>query len=677
VPAPRPAADFTRRPASAPHQSGPDHPDRPAAAWFAAGLLLVLTASFAAFIPALEGEFLDWDDTDNFVDNASYRGLGPDQLSWMFTTFHMGHYQPLTWLTLGLDYVLWAMNPRGYHLTNLVLHAANAALFYILALRLHAIAAAGGSARVGRGNESPGPWLSRHASPAAIAGAALAALLFSVHPLRVESVAWITERRDLLSACFLLLTTHSFLAAAQARGGKRLRWLAAMWLLFLMAVTSKVIVVTLPLVLLVLDWYPLGRIGRRRAPDESLVQAWLGPGARRAMLEKAPLLIMSLIFGLIASIGQRNNAWLYPLEAHPIPGRIAQSLYGMVFYLRQALWPATLIPIYELRLPVNPLAAPFVLSALAAGVAAVATVLLRRRAPSLAVAAIAYVVFLAPVSGLMQNGPQIAADRYSYLPLMGLAIVAGGAAGWLWRAPVIAPATRVATAGGAALVLVLLATLTWRQCAVWRSTDSLWAYAAAAAPDSSVARNGHGYMLLQQGRLDEAAEHLRAAVRLQPSNTTAHQNVWKLLERRNAPPEERIAAFRESLRMIPGFIDAEYNLGRLLLQQQENEVAERHFRAVIERRPGHAPAHVGLAIALMRREDWDGAIRHNEMALHIRPAYALAHYNLAEVLRVRGRPGEAIDHLREAVRLDPQYTQARTRLRELEARPPQSGSPSP
>src|SRR6267378_1919037 len=236
--------------------------------------------SFVVFVPALEGGFLNWDDDQNFVDNPNYRGLGVSQLRWMFTTFLMGHYIPLTWMTLGLDYVVWGMNPVGYHLTNLLLHAANAVLFYFMALRLLRASVPGGYA--------DGSW-------ALTLGSGFATLLFAVHPLRAESVAWITERRDVLSGLFYLAAVVAYLRycdGAVPEGSRTRKWYWASLGLFVLALLSKAMAVTLPVILLTLDVYPLRRLGGGRPWATS----------RAVVTEKLPFFVLSLAAGVIALV---------------------------------------------------------------------------------------------------------------------------------------------------------------------------------------------------------------------------------------------------------------------------------------------------------------------------------------------------------------------------------------
>ncbi|HWN80905.1 MAG TPA: hypothetical protein VNM87_02300, partial [Candidatus Udaeobacter sp.] len=392
---------MSRSPASrAPAAKPPSSPPRAAA-------VLVFAVVFLAFLRCLGSGFVDWDDTDNFLRNPSYRGVGAEQIRWMFTTFHMGHFQPLTWLTLGLDYT-WAkallgdgMDARAYHFTNVLLHATNAVLFTFVALRLLAA-----------GTAAPGPAL--------IYAAAFAGLFFGAHPMRVESVAWVTERRDLLSSFFFLASILCYLHWLGRGRNRDPRAYALTLGCFVLGLLSKVSVVVLPMVLLVIDVFPL-----RRTRTE---------GWRRLLVEKAPFFGLSLVFGLIASIGQARHHWLYTLDQHPPAARIAQSFYGLAFYVWKTVLPVGLLPIYEMHFPVNPLDPRFVVAAILVVLAAAGIFVARRRLPGLAAAAVAYVIVLAPVIGIAQNGSQEVADRYSYVSCMGWAILAAGALLTAWMA---------------------------------------------------------------------------------------------------------------------------------------------------------------------------------------------------------------------------------------------------
>src|SRR5213078_4351825 len=277
------------------------------ASWVAP--LLVVLFTLAAFLPTLQNQFVNWDDDKNFSDNPHYRGLGWSHLRWMWTTFHVGHYIPLTWMTLGMDYLLWGMSPFGYHLTSLLLHATNAGVFYFLVLRILTFALS---------------------NRALALSAGFAALVFAIHPLRVESVAWATERRDVLSGLFYLLTILAYLRACERMDrGRRWYWLSLA--LFICALLSKSMVVNLPVVLLILDVYPLRRLGG--------FMGWWNPAVRRVYVEKIPFVLLAAAASVIAFKAQFLLQSTASLDQLSVLGRLAISAYGLSFYLWKMLLP--------------------------------------------------------------------------------------------------------------------------------------------------------------------------------------------------------------------------------------------------------------------------------------------------------------------------------------------------
>src|SRR5438552_1214159 len=456
--------------------------------------LLVALFTLTAFLPTLQNQFVAWDDDKNFLDNPRYRGLGWAHLRWMFTAFHLGHYIPLTWVTFGMDHLLWGMKPVGYHLTSLLLHAANAVLFFSLVRRILTLALPSAAER----------------DHALAVSAGFAALVFAIHPLRVESVAWVTERRDVLSGLFYLLTILEYLRACESE--KRRRWWY--WLsvvTFVCALLSKSMVVNLPVVLLILDVYPLRRLG-------GAIGWWSAP-ARRVYVEKIPFVLLAAAASVIAFMAQFSAQTAASLAQLSVLGRLAVSAYGLSFYLGKLVVPVNLSPLYELPPTVNPGALPFILSyGLVLAITALVLVL-RRRVPGLLATWLAYIVVLLPVLGIFQIGLQIAADRYTYLAGLGWAILAGAGLLSCWRtsrgSKTGTPAALL-VAGVAICVVVGLGVLTWNQVQVWRDSERLWAHALAIDPDSPVA---------QQGKLAEAIEHFQEALRIKPDDALAHTNL--------------------------------------------------------------------------------------------------------------------------------------------------------
>src|SRR5713101_1832268 len=401
--------------------------------------VLIAVVTFATFLPALHNQFVNWDDDKNFLENPHYRGLGWTQLSWMWTT-HWGHYIPLTWMTLGLDYLLWGMNPFGYHLTSLLLHVANAVVFFFVVRQLLTRAL-------------PGPSEPGHA----LAGSAgFAALVFAIHPLRVESVAWVTERRDVLSGLFYLLTILMYLWACE-RGARGRGWYWLSVAAFVCALLSKSMVVNLPVVLLILDVYPLRRLGG--------AVGWWSEPARRVYVEKIPFVLLAAAASAIAVMAQLSVHVAASLDHLSMLARLAISAYGVSFYLWKMVVPVNLSPLYELSPNLNPWATPFILSY---GLVLAITVLvlaLRRRVPGLPAAWVTYIVVLLPVLGIFQSGSQIAADRYTYLAGLGSAILAGAGLLSCWHA------TRFLIPVCAVCLLAGLGVLTWNQAQIWHDSE--------------------------------------------------------------------------------------------------------------------------------------------------------------------------------------------------------------
>src|SRR5881398_3891982 len=459
--------------------------------------VLISLVTVAAFLPALQNQFVSWDDDENFLDNPHYRGLGWSQLRWMWTT-HQGHYIPLTWMTLGLDYLLWGMNPFGYHLTSLLLHVTNAVVFFFVVRRILTLARPSAAER----------------DHALVVSAGFAALVFAIHPLRVESVAWVAERRDVLSGLFYLSAILVYLRTCE-RGERGRGWYWAAVGLFACALLSKSMAVNLPIVLLILDVYPLRRLGG--------AIGWWSEPARRVYVEKIPFVLLAAAAAAIAVMAQLSVHAAASLAQLSVPGRVAVSAYGLSFYLWKMVVPLNLSPLYPLSPIVNPWAMPFVLSyTMVLAITAIALAL-RRRVPGLPAAWSAYVVVLLPVLGIFQSGPQIAADRYTYLASLGWAIlVSAGVLSHWRRRPFL-------FTGLAACVLFGLGILTWNQVQVWRDSEKLWTHALATYPKSSIAENNLGNVRADQSKLAEAIEHYRQALDINPEHASAHYNLGNVL----------------------------------------------------------------------------------------------------------------------------------------------------
>ena len=548
------------------------------------GIALVVALVVLAFANTL-GNGFNYDDDGNILENQDFRGLGPKQLGWMFTTFHLGHYQPLSWLTLALDYTVWGLNPLGYHLTNLLLHVGNAVLVFLLARRFL----------------PPAP-------------AALATLLWAVHPLRVESVAWITERRDVQSSFFLLLTVVLYLRAHAGTSESRRRLLIAALAAYLLSLLSRAMGVTLPVILLLLDWWPLRRIGGERG--------WLAADARHVYGEKLLFCLPAAVFAALAPLAQAASKAAMTLEELTLRERFAQAGYGLVFYLWKTLWPLGLAPLYELREPLPLLTAKYLLPAALLAAAVIALALLGRRRPWLVVVAATYAVLLAPVLGFVQSGRQEVADRYSYLPLIGWTLLAVAGVQQLRFNPRLshaALAVAVATLGG----------LTWQQNGIWRDYETLWTHSARHAPGPTAHQN-LAVICARSGRLDAAIEQYRAALAIEPLHEAALKGLaWTYAQARR---------FAEAVPVYETLVRHFHNDPKPRLQY------------------AHALREVGRA---------DDALREYAEVTRLDPSGVEARMNAGLLLRDLGRPAPAADVFRDAVRVRPDLADARVFLAEM------------
>ncbi len=588
----------------------------------------VALMTLIVFSRALRNGFVNWDDLETLVENQNFRGFTWSHLRWMFTTFHQGHYQPLTWLTFSLDYLVWGIDPFGYHLTNILFHSANAVLFYFVTLRLLAIASPISSALLLK------------------LAAGFSALVFALHPLRVESVAWATERRDVLSGFFLLLTVLSYLKGVgyetNDRSGRR--WIAVSALLYVLSLLSKASGMTLPLVLLVLDVYPLRRLGGG-------VGQWFSAGSRRVWLEKLPFVAAAVAAGAVALTAQQKAGALVSTETHDLAGRIAQGLYGVTFYIVKTLQPTDLAPLYEIPPELHLFHWRIIFAALVFLVLSLGFFAARHRWPAAMAAWIVYLLLLAPVLGVAQAGVQLVADRYSYLSCMVWAILLATVLSRLWRPMTLGVARPILLTAIPLFVLFGLARLTWRQTEIWHDSERLWNHALAVSP-SSMAHFHVGRFSAQRGDLPEAEKHLRRAVEINPTNDVMQSNLALVLARQGNLAEAT-AHFYRALEINPADPATLNNMGIALAQQGKLDEAIEHFQRSVEIKPNDASGHSNLANVLLNRGDLDGAMKHLRLAIEIEPGDADNQNSLAIVLAKRGNLADATEHLRRVVELKP------------------------
>ena len=552
----------------------------------------VAAATAVAFLPILGNGFVTLDDVAMFLENPSYRGLGWAQVRWAFTTFHLGHYAPLTWLSYSVDYLIWGLDPRGYHLTSLVLHVAVALVLYGLTRRILALACPNAHRR--------------HVMLAA----GVAALVFGLNPLRVEAVAWATIRGTLLGGLFLLLATWAYVAGAVRSGDRPMgtRWLTGVVALFTLSLLCRTSGLTFPLVLVLLDVYPLNRLpapGRR----------WLDRRWRGIWTEKLALVVVATA-AVPVSFLARAAVSRPPGNVADLVAGVFQAAHGAVFYLGKTLVPMRLAPFYELPEPVNPLRWRFMLSGLVVLALTASLVALRRRWPGGLVAWATFWVLIAPMSGVLPGGNlPLGADRYTYVACVSWAMAAGGGVLAL-QTRSVAGRRRVSPRLMWCLIAGVLAWwggLTWQRAGEWRDSLTFWSSAVRVTPESRVARTGFGAALERAGDLGPALRQFRAAAHLRPDVPA----VWR-------------------------------DLGRVLLATGQTEAAVEAYRRGIELAPEKADGYVSLGVALAVKGQTDLAIEQNRHAVALEPGSWRAHYNLGLLLESVGRLDEAVSHLRAA-----------------------------
>ena len=537
---------------------------------------LIFAAAFLTFLPALNADFVDtWDDYDNVVNNTGVHGLRAAQLRWMWTGTVGGHWIPLTWMSFGLNYALDGVNPRGYHLLNLLLHAAGATVFFFIVRRL--LRAAGSAA----------------AESDLSVGAAFAALLFAVHPLRVESVVWVTERKDVLCGFFFMLAVLAYLRAA---GGATLRrgWTYASLAATAAALLSKAAALPLPAVLLLLDVYPLGRVR---------IIGW-----RRCLLEKLPWAAVAAIGAFIALRVVLMGNMVTGYETYGPGSRVAMTAYTFSFYPARWLWPLRLIPLYELPVEVHLLAPRFLIPALAFVAVTALLFALRRIFPAGLAAWTLSVLMLLPISGIVHSGHQLAHDRYSYLSGLGFAVLAGAALGRVLsaghagrlRPPIVALLSAVAL-----LVVGTWGAESWRQSRVWHDSETLWRWALDVDPACALCHNNLGSVILETPPFDPvraalAESHFREAIRLHPERPNAYQNLGAALASQKRYPEAEVA-FREFMRKYPEAVSGPGSLGVLLMEQGRYADAVPLLRQAHGMQPEAPELRVALGAALRAR----------------------------------------------------------------------------
>ncbi|MGD0746000.1 MAG: tetratricopeptide repeat protein, partial [Verrucomicrobiota bacterium] len=576
--------------------------------WAIAGVCLLLAAiTFAVFGQTVYHEFVNFDDNLYVYENAQVaRGLTLKGIAQAFTHSGDDYWNPLTTTSHMLDCQLYGLNPGGHHLTNVLFDTAAVILLFLALRRM-----------------TGSLWRS-----------AFVAAVFAIHPLRVESVAWVSERKDVLSGVFFMLTIGAYVRYA------RRPWSPARYglvlLLFALGLMSKPMLVTLPLVLLLLDYWPLKRLSQ--------------PGGRfvpwRLIVEKVPLLALSGAAGVATLSAQTTS--LQSFEPISLPLRIGNALISYVTYLGQMFWPSDLAAFYPLMAGGVGVLKVVLSLAVLAGIST-SVFVLRRHRPYLLTGWLWYLIMLVPVIGNVQMGGQARADHHTYLPQIGLYLMLTWAAaelcaGWRHR--------RMVLGGCATIILMALVFCGRAQTAYWRNSESLWTHALACTSDNSLAHNNLGLALFQKGAVHEAIAHFQKALEIAPNYALAHNNLGIALVQMGSM-DEAITHYLKALQIDPDSASAHNNLGTALVQKGSVDEAIAHFQKVLQITPDFAEAHINLGSALLQKGEVDEAIVQYQEAVQIKPDSSLAHHNLGNALLQKGAVDEAIVQYQEALEIKP------------------------
>jgi tetratricopeptide (TPR) repeat protein len=615
--------------------------------------LLLALATLALYWPAMRCDFINYDDPDYVTANPRVQGgLSWEGVKWAFgNTEQASYWAPLMWLSHMLACQFFGLNAWGHHLINVLLHAANTALVFLV---FHRITRA--------------TWRSL-----------ILAAWFGWHPLRVESVAWVTERKDVLSALFWMLTLFAYAKYAESsrvRDPKSKVWYAAALAMFGCGLMSKAMLVTVPCVLLLLDYWPLERFKPGRA--------------RRLVMEKIPFFALAAAAGVVTFVVQNRGGAVKTFENLPLEARAGNALISYCRYLGKMFWPADLAVFYP-HPGYWPREKVLLAGVFLCGISAL-LFMARRRHPALLMGWLWFVGTLAPVIQLVQSGAQAMADRFTYVPSIGVGIIA------VWGAYELAGRWRcrkaaLAVPGSAAIILCLA--LTRQQLGYWKDGETLFRHTLAVTennylaykvlgdalrekgrtdgavsqfqeairlkPGYASARVNLGIALLSQGHADEAIGQFQEAIRLKPDDARAHNNLGNALDKQGRTGEA-ISQYQETIRLKPDDAGARYNLGSALLSQGRTGEAISQFQETIRLKPDDADARVNLGIALFNQGRTGEAISQYQEAIRLKPDDADAHYNLGLALFKQGRTDGAISQYQEAIRLKPDDADTRVNL---------------
>jgi len=675
------------------------HARSPDGKWTVPGVCVLLTvAVFLVFGQTFRHGFVNYDDDQYVYDNPQVaQGLTLRGIAWAFATSYSAYWHPLTWLSHMLDCQLWGLNAGGHHLTNVIIHAANAMLLFMVLRRMMGLRSEASPPQVGlRPDKGVGAsavaeaMADKSAPPASVLWpSAFVAAMFAIHPLDVESVAWVAQRKNVLSTFFWLLTMWTWVRYVEKTKGQSPKskvFYGLALVFFALGLMSKPMLVTLPFVLLLLDYWPLGRIsdfGFRPALHSLWAKGGISdlksvlrsaplnpikgcghhgalrpqpPTIQRLIAEKLPFLLLAVASSVVTYLGQKSEGAMMTLEQIPLGVRLAKVPVNYVTYLRNTIWPEGLAIPYPYP-PAFPVFLVVLCTLLLAGV----TLLVLWAARTKPYAAVGWFWFLGtlvPVIGLVQVGVTPVADHFTYVPQIGLYLAVAWAirdltVSWRYRHQALGTVVTMA--------ITALMVCAWKQTSYWRNSESLWTHTLACTSDNFIGHYSFGTVLVQKGNVDEAIAHFQKALQINPNDAGVCYNLGNALFQKGKV-DEAIAQYQKALQIKPDFAEVCYNLGNALFQKGNVDEAIVHFQRALQINPDNAKAHNNLGSALLQKGDVDEAIAEYQKALQLDPDYAGACYNLGNALLQKGKVDEAIAYYQKALQINPDFAEAHYNL---------------
>jgi tetratricopeptide (TPR) repeat protein len=595
--------------------------------------LLLAVAVIGVFLPAVHNGFVNYDDPVFLYENSHVAsGLNLENIRWAFANSQAGFWYPVTWLSHLLDFSLFGINAGGHHFTSILLHALNTTLLFLV---------------LGRATGKTWP-------------SAFVAALFGLHPLHVEPVAWAADRKDVLSATFWMLTLWAYIRYGEQSRIESLRPIRSRWywlalFFFTLGLMSKTMLVTLPFVLLALDWWPLGRF-RSMSTTANDFNTTQSAKFRRAAMEKLPFLALALPAIWLTLHGQSAIGALPNAAEITFTHRIANANLSCVRYIQQTIWPSNLAVHYPF--PSSFSVAAVTGCALLLLIITLAAAVCAKAHPYVSFGWIWYIISLLPVIGLVQIAGHAHADRYAYVPTIGLYLIIA----WSATRLVVGHRWRAAACGIAATtVIVSCATLTRQQISFWKDSEALFRHSLSIIPDDEMAHNNLGSALAEKGDLDGAINHWMEALRLFPDFAEAHCNLGSVLARKGQLPEA-IIHLEEGVRLNPNNPNARFDLATAFLKSGRPDEAIAQYQQCLNLAPDNAPAYLALAHALLAKGRVNEAILTLDTSLRLKEDSAEAQNELGMAFGMQGRSDEASAHLRKALQLDPNYAEAHCNL---------------